>query len=826
MRVFLGITGASGAPYARRLLQSLAAADAEVGVSVSGAAIEVLATELYGDARLSRDETLARFTEGTGDNVTIYEPNDWKAPYASGSAKVDAYVICPCSMGTLGTIASGAMQNLIHRAASVALKEERKLVLCPRETPLSTIHLENMLTLRRAGATILFLAPGFYHGAETVDDLVDFVVARVLDQLGLEHALDCRAGGSRLTLAPDAVRTMFDRIAPVYDVMNRVMTAGLDVRWRRLAAESAVRTGDRVLDAACGTGDLAIADLKAGAGKVTGLDFSAPRCSSARAARAPAIEWVQGDMLALPFADETFDAATVGFGVRNVADLELGAARAAPRAAARRPARDPRDHAAARRAAPFYLALVRPHRPAARQGAAGRRRVHVSARVGEALPDGRAPRRHAPRSRLRRRALPPAGRLDRRPPHGTGALSQLAQVHATPGVAAYMAEVEAGLARAVAAQPGLAQEVAGEALSAGGKRLRPLLCFLTARDEPSVAAGVAVEMVHMATLVHDDLVDGARLRRGLPAAWSVYGADAAKAAGDYLFACAFAVLAETGDERAVSTLADAALVPRARRGDAEAADARPRHDVDAYLERCALKTGKLIEAACLLGSGGDARLGAYGASLGIAFQIADDILDCAGQTQETGKIPGTDLREGTPTMPLLLAAQQRRARARRARRRAARRRARAGRLDRRASPRSREAALDYAARARSFLDSHPHREELEALTYAVVDRAGMIKLGRIGYVNMAPVFFRLEADVEEIVGVPTDAEPAARRGRARRRADLVDRVRAQRRHAAAAAAPLRLERRRRRVDPADLEDAARAASAPSRSRPSPRRPSC
>jgi 3-polyprenyl-4-hydroxybenzoate decarboxylase len=117
-----------------------------VGVAISGAAIEVLATELYGDARLSPDEVVARFTEGTGDQVTVYASNDWRAPYASGSAKVDGYVICPCSMGTLGTIASGAMQNLIHRAASVALKEERKLILCPRETPLSTIHLENMLT--------------------------------------------------------------------------------------------------------------------------------------------------------------------------------------------------------------------------------------------------------------------------------------------------------------------------------------------------------------------------------------------------------------------------------------------------------------------------------------------------------------------------------------------------------------------------------------------------------------------------------------------------------------------------------------------------------
>ena len=153
----------------------------------------MLATELYGNARLSRDETTARLLEHA-PGATVYDPNDWKAPYASGSAKVDAYVICPCSMGTLGTLASGAMQNLIHRAASVALKEERRLVLMPRETPLSTIHLRNMLTLREAGATILFLAPGFYHGAESVDDLVDFIVARALDQLGLENTLAKRWG--------------------------------------------------------------------------------------------------------------------------------------------------------------------------------------------------------------------------------------------------------------------------------------------------------------------------------------------------------------------------------------------------------------------------------------------------------------------------------------------------------------------------------------------------------------------------------------------------------------------------------------------------------
>src|SRR5215831_12507449 len=187
MHVFLGITGASGAPYAARLLEALTAADCEIGVCASGAAVEVLATELYRNARLSRDETLARLLEHA-PSATLYDPNDWKAPYASGSAKVDAYVLCPCSMGTLGTLASGAIQNLIHRAASVALKEGRRLVLMPRETPLSTIHLRNMLTLREAGATILFLAPGFYHGATEVDDLVEFVVQRALDQLGLENA--------------------------------------------------------------------------------------------------------------------------------------------------------------------------------------------------------------------------------------------------------------------------------------------------------------------------------------------------------------------------------------------------------------------------------------------------------------------------------------------------------------------------------------------------------------------------------------------------------------------------------------------------------------
>ena len=193
MHVFLGITGASGAPYAARLLQALAAGGAEVGVCISDAGVQVCAAELYGDISLSRDEVTARLTDGL-DGVTVVGLRDYTTPYASGSARVDGYVVCPCSMSTAASIAAGAMANLLHRSASVALKEERKLVLVPRETPLSAIHLENLLRLRRAGATVLFAAPGFYHAPQTIDDLVNFVVARCLDQLGMDQTLVGRWG--------------------------------------------------------------------------------------------------------------------------------------------------------------------------------------------------------------------------------------------------------------------------------------------------------------------------------------------------------------------------------------------------------------------------------------------------------------------------------------------------------------------------------------------------------------------------------------------------------------------------------------------------------
>jgi geranylgeranyl pyrophosphate synthase len=298
-------------------------------------------------------------------------------------------------------------------------------------------------------------------------------------------------------------------------------------------------------------------------------------------------------------------------------------------------------------------------------------------------------------------------------------VTALEVVRAAPGLDEYLAEVEAELGRAVDRYPGLVAEVGRSALAAGGKRLRPALAFLSSSpdDPPPLAAGVAVELVHMATLVHDDLIDGAAVRRGRAAAWSEHGEAGAKAAGDYLFARAFSVLAGTGDAAVVAILAESALA--LARG--EALQRRQRHDpsttVDAYLERCSLKTGKLFEAACVLGGGS----GEYGRLLGIAFQIADDVLDCSGETIETGKVPGTDLRDGTPTLPLLLAAQDdpvvREALAGGPNEGVLVRVAASGALDR-----SRELALHYASQARSCLDGAPRRDELEALTRAVVER--------------------------------------------------------------------------------------------------------
>ena len=297
-------------------------------------------------------------------------------------------------------------------------------------------------------------------------------------------------------------------------------------------------------------------------------------------------------------------------------------------------------------------------------------------------------------------------------------MSAPAAIANTPGLDVYLADVEARLEETVGRHRGLVAEAGNDAL-AGGKRLRPLLVFLaTPLDaKPSVAAGVAVELVHMATLVHDDLIDEASLRHGRPAVWAVHGERAAITTGDYLFARAFAELGATGDVRLPEILAEAAVA--LSRG--EALQRRQLHDpdtpIESYLERCALKTGKLFEAACRLAGGS----GSFGLALGIAFQVADDILDCTGDAADTGKVPGTDLREGTPTLPLILAAREDEV---------VRAALAGGPLEgalvrvaaTSALTRSRETALEYARRARAALDGNVRRDELEALTYAAVDR--------------------------------------------------------------------------------------------------------
>jgi geranylgeranyl pyrophosphate synthase len=282
----------------------------------------------------------------------------------------------------------------------------------------------------------------------------------------------------------------------------------------------------------------------------------------------------------------------------------------------------------------------------------------------------------------------------------------------------FLDDLEERLDLAVARYPGVVEAVGRDAVAAGGKRLRPLLVHLTSSDwEQALRCAVAVELAHVASLVHDDLIDGAELRRGRPSAWHEHGEDAARAGGDHLFARAFGELAESGDLEGVEILVRACLA--LVRGEAmqRRQQNHPDTPVEAYLDRIELKTGRLFEAACLLGSR-DPRLGQFGLALGIAFQIADDILDCVGETIETGKIPGADLREGVPTLPLVLAAREdevvRRALAGGPKEGALVRVATTSALDR-----SRELALDYARKARSFLRDEP---ELEALTHIVIDR--------------------------------------------------------------------------------------------------------
>jgi geranylgeranyl pyrophosphate synthase len=224
---------------------------------------------------------------------------------------------------------------------------------------------------------------------------------------------------------------------------------------------------------------------------------------------------------------------------------------------------------------------------------------------------------------------------------------------------ARLGEVEQLLRAAVAGHGEILGEDAAATLEAGGKRLRPMLVLLCAGPqggEEAVRAAAAIELVHVATLVHDDVLDDAPLRRGLPTVAATSGRERAVAAGDLLFSRAFALLAEAGDARAVALLADASVA--LARG--ELAQRRDAFDLavgeERYLERCRLKTARLFECACLLGHD-DARLREFGAGIGLAFQLLDDVLDVSGPPERTGKARGTDLLDGTITLPLIEAAQ-------------------------------------------------------------------------------------------------------------------------------------------------------------------------
>ncbi len=193
--VVLAITGASGAPYAVRLLESLIALQVPTWLIVSTHGWRLLETE-SGIANL---EALRIYVgpDGFNAHVRVFDDNDRGASPASGSARTSGMVICPCSMGTVSAIAHGTSRSLVERAADVTLKERRRLLLVPRETPLSLIHLENMSAVTRAGAIVLPAAPGFYHQPQTISELVDFIVARILDQLELDHSVGRRWGGEQ-----------------------------------------------------------------------------------------------------------------------------------------------------------------------------------------------------------------------------------------------------------------------------------------------------------------------------------------------------------------------------------------------------------------------------------------------------------------------------------------------------------------------------------------------------------------------------------------------------------------------------------------------------
>jgi ubiquinone/menaquinone biosynthesis methyltransferase len=460
---------------------------------------------------------------------------------------------------------------------------------------------------------------------------------------------------------------MFDRIAGRYDLMNSVMSAGLHHRWRSRAVDlSAVEPGDRALDVCCGTGDLAL-ELKrrvGDAGSVVGVDFSAPMLELARekSARAGlAVEYVRGNALELPFEDSSFDAAAVGFGVRNVVDLP-GAIAELERVVR------PGGHVVILEITPvrpplswFYAVWF--DRIVPLLGTiAGDRDAYCY------LPD--SVRRFPPAAGLAKLMHDQDLRSVRYRVLAGGIVAihvgTVARASASAdGAQALLEHAEQELAAAVSEEDSALTRAAQSTLAAGGKRLRPLLVFVCGGHRKAsslVRAAAAVELVHMATLVHDDVIDRAALRRGRPTVYSTSGRVLATASGDFLFSRALALLASNGDPQQVSVLSNACLAlargELEQRADAYSDDV----SVERYLHRCELKTARLFSAACQLGGLAAGRsdqevdaLATYGLEIGLAFQMLDDVLDISGSPAATGKRRGVDLLDGTVTLPLILA---------------------------------------------------------------------------------------------------------------------------------------------------------------------------
>ena len=484
------------------------------------------------------------------------------------------------------------------------------------------------------------------------------------------------------------VRTMFDRIAGRYDLMNTVMSAGLHHRWRARAVELArIGPGARALDVCCGTGDLALAlsDAVGSAGEVIGLDFSEPMLEHARAktaARGAVIEYVQGNALELPFQDASFDATTVGFGIRNVVDLPRAIAemRRVVRPGGRvvvleisTPERPPLSWFYALwfdRVVPLLGVLtgeqdaysylpesVKRFPPAAglakRMYDGGLRDVRYLVLAGGIVAIHAGTVEDVRSGRDRRTEEHAADSLETVLDANGGQLRPLVQ------------RAEQELHNAVGGHGPALTETSHGTLAAGGKRLRPVLVFVCGAGhagEELVRAAAAVELVHMATLVHDDVLDAALLRRGRSTVFASDGRGLATATGDFLFSRAFALLAENDAAEQVRALSDASVA--LARGELEQRE--DAYDVelplDRYLRRCELKTASLFATACRLGGLAAERgpeeveaLAAYGHRVGVAFQMLDDLLDVSGPAERTGKHRGTDLLDGTVTLPLILA---------------------------------------------------------------------------------------------------------------------------------------------------------------------------